>query len=80
VFVILIFIQGQPELHYWAAPLFLVVVLALFIAHCFLSTYEMIIDTLYLCFAEDRDFADRTGLDEFADTEFKVLSMQGRRR
>ncbi|KAJ8306598.1 hypothetical protein KUTeg_017143 [Tegillarca granosa] len=53
-----IWLKGKEDLHYFAVPVLLVCVFAYFIAHCFLSTYEMVIDALLLCFCEDVDIND----------------------
>ncbi|CAG0879319.1 unnamed protein product [Cyprideis torosa] len=44
----------KPDLseHMWA-PIAIAAVFALLVAHCFLSIYEMAIDTLFICFCED---------------------------
>uniref|UniRef100_A0A914XEE5 Choline transporter-like protein n=1 Tax=Plectus sambesii TaxID=2011161 RepID=A0A914XEE5_9BILA len=63
--------RDNPQLHYWAIPLLMVCIFAYFIAHCFLSVYEMVIDTLFLCYAEDKDYSARTGEEEFTDAHFK---------
>ncbi|KAK3090735.1 hypothetical protein FSP39_014173, partial [Pinctada imbricata] len=51
-------LKTKPELNYYAVPVLLVCVFAYFIAHCFLSVYEMVIDALLLCFCEDVDIND----------------------
>jgi hypothetical protein len=33
----------------------------------------MVIDTLFLCYAEDRDYANRSGDMEYTDSQFKVI-------
>ncbi|XP_048758552.1 choline transporter-like protein 1 isoform X1 [Ostrea edulis] len=50
--------KTKEELNYYAIPVLLVCVFAYFIAHCFLSTYEMVIDALLLCFCHDTDIND----------------------
>ncbi|BFY99685.1 hypothetical protein BsWGS_02725 [Bradybaena similaris] len=50
--------KSQEELHFYAIPVLLVSVLSFFIAHCFLSVYQMILHALLLCFCEDCDMND----------------------
>ncbi|XP_061168216.1 choline transporter-like protein 1 isoform X1 [Saccostrea echinata] len=50
--------KTKEELNYYAIPVLLVCIFAYFIAHCFLSTYEMVIDALLLCFCHDTDIND----------------------
>ncbi|XP_066299060.1 choline transporter-like protein 1 [Branchiostoma lanceolatum] len=49
----LIIFRTDARLHYYAVPILVICVFAFFIAHCFLSVYEMVVDTLLLCFCED---------------------------
>ncbi|XP_059178407.1 choline transporter-like protein 1 [Physella acuta] len=53
-----IWFKSQEDLHFYAVPVLLVAIFSYFIAHCFLSVYEMVIDALLLCFYEDRDLND----------------------
>ncbi|XP_013398047.1 choline transporter-like protein 1 isoform X2 [Lingula anatina] len=46
-------LKTKPTLHYIWAPLLVVGLFAFFVAHVFLSVYEMAIDTVFLCFCED---------------------------
>ncbi|KAK3794487.1 hypothetical protein RRG08_003640 [Elysia crispata] len=50
--------KSQKDFHFYAIPVLLVCVLSYFIAHCFISVYEMIVNALLLCFCEDRDLND----------------------
>ncbi|GAV08421.1 hypothetical protein RvY_18112 [Ramazzottius varieornatus] len=43
----------DPQLHLFGIPLLICCVFAYFIAHCVLSLYEVVIDTLFLCYCED---------------------------
>lgn len=52
-FVGVIIMKNNPELHFYAIPVFLLSVFSFLIAHCVLSVYEMVIDTLFLCCCED---------------------------
>ncbi|XP_041356726.1 choline transporter-like protein 1 [Gigantopelta aegis] len=54
----IIWFKSRSDLHYFAIPVLLVCVFAYFIAHCFLSVYEMVIDALFLCLCEDLDLND----------------------
>jgi hypothetical protein len=44
--------QADERVEYFFVPVLLVSVFAYFIAHCFLSIYEMTVDALLLCFCE----------------------------
>eukprot|EP01137_Pigoraptor_chileana_P004835 Opistho-2@47043 len=56
------FLHGKSDLTYWAVPVFLVTVFGFFVGHCFMSTFEMAVDTIFLCFCEDCERND--GSDE----------------
>jgi solute carrier family 44 protein 1 (choline transporter-like protein) len=45
----------QSELSYSWSPLIVSGLSAYFVAHCFLSVYEMAIDALFICFCENRE-------------------------
>lgn len=49
----ILMMKNEPDLHFYAIPVLLIAVFSYFIAHCVLSVYEMIIDTLFLCACED---------------------------
>lgn len=49
----LVFFQNNDSLHFYAIPLLAVCIFTFFIAHCVLSLYEVVIDTLFLCVCED---------------------------
>ncbi|XP_031349133.1 choline transporter-like protein 1 isoform X1 [Photinus pyralis] len=49
--------KKEGILHAWV-PLTLSGLFAYFISHCFLSVYEMAIDTIFICFCEDCDAND----------------------
>ncbi|KAI0214390.1 Choline transporter-like protein 1 [Lamellibrachia satsuma] len=55
-----IWFKNIPALHYYAVPVILVCIFSFLIAHCFLTVYEMVIDTLLLCFCEDTQMNDGT--------------------
>eukprot|EP00106_Octopus_bimaculoides_P014400 XP_014781842.1 PREDICTED: choline transporter-like protein 1 [Octopus bimaculoides] len=50
--------KTDEDLHYYAIPVLLVCVFAYILASCFMSQYEMVIDTLLLCFCEDVEIND----------------------
>ncbi|XP_074643007.1 choline transporter-like protein 1 isoform X2 [Tubulanus polymorphus] len=43
----------RSDLNYYGVPVIILCMFAFFVAHCFLSIYEMVVDTLLLCFCED---------------------------
>lgn len=45
--------RGQTGLHYLAAPVLFASMITYLIAHSMLCVYEMVIDTMFLCFVED---------------------------
>ncbi|KAK7100512.1 hypothetical protein V1264_023454 [Littorina saxatilis] len=53
-----IWLKSRNDLHFFAIPVLLVCVFAYFVAHCFLSVFEMVVDALFLCFCEDCDMND----------------------
>ncbi|KAK2583579.1 hypothetical protein KPH14_009523 [Odynerus spinipes] len=57
----LLFMRQDPRLHFYAAPIFVTCVFAFFIAHCIISLYETVIDTLFLCICEDRNLGGENG-------------------
>lgn len=52
-FTCILLMKNDPNLHFYAIPVLLVCVFSYFVAHCILSVYEMVIDTLFLCSCED---------------------------
>ncbi|XP_015914425.1 choline transporter-like 1 [Parasteatoda tepidariorum] len=52
-FACIVIFKNDPDLYFYAVPVVLICVIAYFIAHCVLSVYEMVIDTLFLCVCED---------------------------
>ncbi|KAF7399237.1 hypothetical protein HZH68_007829 [Vespula germanica] len=57
----LLFMRQDPRLHFYAAPIFITCIFAFFIAHCIISLYETVIDTLFLCICEDRNLGGENG-------------------
>ncbi|XP_064607451.1 choline transporter-like protein 1 [Liolophura sinensis] len=56
--IAIVWLKKKDDLHFFAIPVLLVVVFAYFIAKCFLSVYEMVVDALLLCFCEDTEMND----------------------
>lgn len=52
--VAILFLREDPSLEFFSAPLLVICVFAFFIAHCVISLYEIVIDTLFLCISEDQ--------------------------
>ena len=50
--------EREPLLNFTWSPLLISGLSAYFVAHCFLSVYEMAIDTLLICFCEDNRMND----------------------
>lgn len=68
----IVWFKSKSELHFYAIPVLLVCVFAYFVAHCFLSVYEMVIDALLLCFVADVDDNDGTdGKPYFASEKLR---------
>ncbi|XP_074110569.1 choline transporter-like protein 1 isoform X2 [Cotesia typhae] len=57
----LLVLKQDPRLHFYAAPILIICIFAFFIAHCVISLYEMIIDTLFLCICEDKNLNGENG-------------------
>ncbi|XP_054169219.1 choline transporter-like protein 1 [Oppia nitens] len=70
------------SLHYYWSPIIASAFFAYFVSHCFLSVYEMAIDTLFLCFIEDTERNDgktkpyfmSNTLMKFIDTNYKTIA------
>lgn len=45
--------RNDPSVHYLAVPVIFAAVFAYLVAHAMLCVYEMVIDTMFLCFVED---------------------------
>ncbi|CAH1976482.1 unnamed protein product [Acanthoscelides obtectus] len=69
--------------HIWV-PITLAGIFAYFVAHCFITVFEMIIDTIFLCFCEDcekndgvtRPYCMSRGLMEFVQNSGKALNIR----
>ncbi|XP_044269021.1 choline transporter-like protein 1 isoform X2 [Tribolium madens] len=74
-------LQHKEGLQHMWVPLTLAGLFAYFVAHCFMTVYEMAIDTIFLCFCEDCEHNDgitkpyymSRGLMEFVENSKKVL-------
>lgn len=74
-------IQKKDGLQHPWIPITLAGIFAFLVAHCFISIYEMIIDTIFLCFCEDcakndginRPYFMSRGLMEFVENSKKAL-------
>ncbi|XP_041976580.1 choline transporter-like 1 isoform X2 [Aricia agestis] len=51
----LILLKRNSNLHFFAVPTLVICIFSFFIAHCILSLYEMVVDSLFLCVCEDRN-------------------------
>jgi len=52
--------QKDTELYYWAIPVLIASIFAFAVAHTFFSVYEIGIDAIFICFAEDETINDGT--------------------
>ncbi|XP_047514454.1 choline transporter-like 1 isoform X3 [Pieris napi] len=51
----LLLLKRNSDLHFFAVPTLVICIFSFFIAHCILSLYEMVVDSLFLCVCEDRN-------------------------
>ncbi|CAD5111761.1 DgyrCDS1042 [Dimorphilus gyrociliatus] len=51
-------VGSRDDLELWGIPVVFMCVFSFLIAHCFLSVYDMVIDSLLLCFCEDMRIND----------------------
>lgn len=49
----MLFLQDRPEVKLIFIPMLIAIVFAFLIAHCFVSVFEMTVDTIFICFCED---------------------------
>ncbi|XP_076246590.1 choline transporter-like protein 1 isoform X2 [Calliopsis andreniformis] len=76
-----IYLMQKEGLHHPWVPIVLAGVFAFLVAHCFISIYEMIIDSIFICFCEDcqkndgisRPYYMSRGLMEFVENSKKAL-------
>ncbi|KAM0735406.1 Choline transporter-like 1 [Formica fusca] len=59
--IALLLMRQDPKLHFYAIPILVVCVFSFFIAHCIISLYETVIDTLFLCVCEDKNLNGENG-------------------
>ncbi|KAL0840483.1 hypothetical protein ABMA28_015727 [Loxostege sticticalis] len=57
----LLLLKRNADLHFFAVPTLVICVYSFFIAHCILSLYEMVVDSLFLCVCEDRNMNGEEG-------------------
>lgn len=73
----ILLMKHNEDLHFSAVPVFAGCVFAFFVAHCILSVYEMVIDTLFLCFCEDFNKNDGTpGKEYYAPKSLMKFMME----
>lgn len=65
VFLGFYLIDPIPGVQHLNVPLTILALVAYFIAHCFFTVYEMVIDTIFLCFCEDCELNDGEGKPYF---------------
>ncbi|XP_063694180.1 choline transporter-like protein 1 isoform X3 [Bolinopsis microptera] len=52
--------NNDDDIYYWAIPVLIAAIFAFAVAHTFFSVYEIGIDTIFICFAEDETINDGT--------------------
>ncbi|XP_060801052.1 choline transporter-like 1 isoform X2 [Amyelois transitella] len=57
----LLLLKRNSDLHFFAVPTLVICIFSFFIAHCILSLYEMVVDSLFLCVCEDRNMNGSDG-------------------
>uniref|UniRef100_S4P7Y0 Choline transporter-like protein n=1 Tax=Pararge aegeria TaxID=116150 RepID=S4P7Y0_9NEOP len=57
----LLLLKRNSDLHFFAVPTLVICIFSFFIAHCILSLYEMVVDSLFLCVCEDRNMNSGDG-------------------
>lgn len=83
VFIGIEIMKTREDVTYAWVPILIAAVFSYFIAHCFISVYEMTIDTLFLCFCEDCERNDgiekpyymSKGLMQFVENSKKALAV-----
>ncbi|XP_011296701.1 CTL-like protein 1 [Fopius arisanus] len=78
--IALLFMRHDSKLHFYAAPIFIVCLFSFFIAHCVISLFEIVIDTLFLCVCEDQNLNGENGRwrqSTFAQIGRKNISING---
>jgi len=77
-----IFEHKEGLQHMWV-PIALAALFAALVSHCFITVYEMVIDTIFICFCEDCEMNDgiskpyfmSKGLMEYVENSKKVLAV-----
>ncbi|CAG9855650.1 unnamed protein product [Phyllotreta striolata] len=80
-------LQYKDGLQHMWVPVTLAGLFAYFVAHCFMTVYEMAIDTVFLCFCEDCEHNDgesrpyhmSRGLMEFVENSKRTLDKRSKR-
>ncbi|XP_037916936.1 choline transporter-like protein 1 isoform X2 [Hermetia illucens] len=80
-------IQRKEGIHHNWVPLAIAGLFAYLVAHCFISVFEMIIDTIFICFCEDceqndginRPYFMSRGLMEFIQNSKKAMHIDEKR-
>ncbi|KAL3284220.1 hypothetical protein HHI36_018383 [Cryptolaemus montrouzieri] len=88
VFIGIKMLEHKEGLQHMWVPVTLAALFAYLIAHSFMTVYEMIIDTIFLCFCEDcekNDGIDRPyymsrGLMSFVENSKKVIELHDRKK
>ncbi|XP_028161457.1 CTL-like protein 1 isoform X1 [Ostrinia furnacalis] len=57
----LLLLKRNTDLQFYAVPTLVICIYSFFIAHCILSLYEMVVDSLFLCVCEDRNMNGSDG-------------------
>lgn len=81
--IIIFTFQNKQGIHHTWVPLILGGMFAYLVSHCFLTVYEMTVDTIFLCFCEDcerndgisRPYYMSRGLMEFVQNSKKSLNL-----
>ena len=60
-FIAVYMFKFNPELEFWVFPTFICAFISYGIANSFLSIYEMVFDTLFVCFAEEVTLVETSG-------------------
>jgi len=53
-------LNNDDQIEYWAVPVLIAAIFSFAVAHTFFSVYEIGIDTIFICFAEDETKNDGT--------------------
>uniref|UniRef100_A0A4P6D6X4 Choline transporter-like protein n=1 Tax=Rhodnius prolixus TaxID=13249 RepID=A0A4P6D6X4_RHOPR len=83
VFIGTLIIDGKEGVHHVWVPISVAGLFAYFVAHSFFTVYEMVIDTIFICFCEDCEMNDginkpyfmSRNLMEFVNNTKKVLKV-----